>query len=114
LWLLLQNARRRDWGFPKGHQDPGENFSTTALRECAEECGIGLLALDGPAVDLTYQTPSGKTKLVRYFPARTCQERVTLSSEHCDAAWFSADEILAHCDFANLRDGFSQHLEALR
>ena len=26
-WLLLKNRKRKDWGLPKGHQEPGETFA---------------------------------------------------------------------------------------
>jgi ADP-ribose pyrophosphatase YjhB (NUDIX family) len=50
----LVSNRRRDfllisrnglWDLPKGHQDPGEDISVTALREVQEETGIDELLL---------------------------------------------------------------------
>ena len=37
-FLLI--SRNGLWDLPKGHQDPGEDISTTALREVEEETGI--------------------------------------------------------------------------
>ena len=37
-FLLI--SRNGLWDLPKGHQDPGEEISTTALREVQEETGI--------------------------------------------------------------------------
>ena len=34
------------WDLPKGHQDPGENLETTAIREVEEETGLKGLILD--------------------------------------------------------------------
>ena len=34
------------WDLPKGHQDPGENLETTAIREVEEETGLNGLILD--------------------------------------------------------------------
>ena len=42
--FLLIN-RNNLWDLPKGHQDPGEDIRTTALREVQEETGIGDLIL---------------------------------------------------------------------
>ena len=42
--FLLIN-RNGIWDLPKGHQDPGEDISTTALREVCEETGIDDLHL---------------------------------------------------------------------
>ena len=42
-YLLI--SRNGLWDLPKGHQDPGEEISTTALREVQEETGLDQLQL---------------------------------------------------------------------
>ena len=42
-YLLI--SRNGLWDLPKGHQDPGEDISVTALREVSEETGISKLEL---------------------------------------------------------------------
>lgn len=42
-YLLI--SRNGMWDLPKGHQDPGEDISVTALREVTEETGIEELEL---------------------------------------------------------------------
>ena len=42
---FLMINRNTLWDLPKGHQDPGEDISTTALREVQEETGIDNLEL---------------------------------------------------------------------
>lgn len=42
-YLLI--SRNGLWDLPKGHQDPGEDISVTALREVQEETGIDQLQL---------------------------------------------------------------------
>ena len=44
-YLLI--SRNGMWDLPKGHQDPGEDISVTALREVREETGIDDLQLRG-------------------------------------------------------------------
>lgn len=44
-YLLI--SRNGLWDLPKGHQDPGEEISVTALREVSEETGIDQLMLRG-------------------------------------------------------------------
>jgi bis(5'-nucleosidyl)-tetraphosphatase len=102
-WLLLQAAKHGEWGFPKGHQDAGETVVQTALRECAEECGIALVEIDGPEMELLYPLPDGRQKRVVYFPARTSTTQVQLSDEHTDAAWLNASQVTARLPHANLR-----------
>ena len=113
-YLLLKNRRRQEWGFPKGHAEFKETLSGAALRECAEECGIGLLL---PEASLAYyQTYRvGKNlKATLYVPARTNCTDVTLSVEHDDYHWANLDEVSQYLNHQTLRDLFQLHLDSMK
>ena len=112
-WLLLHSTKTDEWGFPKGHGDPGESSRATALRECAEESGIALVAITGPALQLCYALPNGSTKQVDYYPAITHQQRVQLSSEHHEHGWFNQSEVCERLQHANLIELFTAHCQEL-
>jgi 8-oxo-dGTP pyrophosphatase MutT (NUDIX family) len=101
-WLMLKARKHGEWGFPKGHQERGETPLQTALRECVEECGIALLAVEGLPLECCYRLPDGRGKTVVYFPAITAQTDIDLSDEHSDHAWFSAREVMKRLDHDNL------------
>jgi 8-oxo-dGTP pyrophosphatase MutT (NUDIX family) len=46
-FLLIRDSYD-NWGFPKGHLEPGESPATAALRETEEETGLAGLVLVGP------------------------------------------------------------------
>jgi 8-oxo-dGTP diphosphatase len=48
--LMLFNGWRRQWELPGGMREPGETARQAAVRELAEETGIGSVALDFVAV----------------------------------------------------------------
>ncbi|HJR35863.1 MAG TPA: NUDIX domain-containing protein, partial [Gemmatimonadales bacterium] len=48
LRFLLIRDSYDNWGFPKGHLEDGESPADAALRETAEETGLGDLRLHGP------------------------------------------------------------------
>jgi 8-oxo-dGTP pyrophosphatase MutT (NUDIX family) len=113
-WLLLRGAKHGEWGFPKGHQDAGESVFDTALRECVEETGIALLAVEGAPIELHYRVPDGRAKTVVYFPAVTACQAVVLSHEHDDGAWMAAGAVQRALPHANLRSLFAAYLRELR
>ncbi|MEE4178078.1 MAG: NUDIX domain-containing protein [Bacteroides sp.] len=45
---LLFIFRKGKWDLPKGHPNPGETTTETALREVEEECGIDQLSIKAP------------------------------------------------------------------
>lgn len=50
--LLVQDAKTKKWGFPKGHREPNETSDLqTAIREVEEETGI-------PSTAYTVQDPA--------------------------------------------------------
>jgi 8-oxo-dGTP diphosphatase len=113
LWLLLRATKHGEWGFPKGHVDPGENLIRTALRECAEETGIALVALIGPPLVDTYRVPSGKTKATVYYPAVTATTTVELSDEHDRYEWVGAAAALKLLSHPHLRALFQKALRTI-
>ena len=46
-YLLIRDSYS-NWGFPKGHLEGNESPAEAALRETAEETGLGRLVLQGP------------------------------------------------------------------
>lgn len=73
LYFLLVQQRQGQWGFPKGHAEPGETAITTARREFEEETGItAYTLLDGPSFSEQYLVIKHWkliSKTVVYFPA---------------------------------------------
>jgi 8-oxo-dGTP pyrophosphatase MutT (NUDIX family) len=47
FFLLIRDSYR-NWGFPKGHLEDGEEPATAALREVGEETGLASLELRAP------------------------------------------------------------------
>jgi len=62
---LLLIHRRGVWDLPKGHQDPGEDLETCALREVGEEVGIEDLHLVRGLGTTQHGYPEGKTYAVK-------------------------------------------------
>jgi 8-oxo-dGTP pyrophosphatase MutT (NUDIX family) len=88
----------KNWDFPKGMVEPGEEALATAKREVAEE--TGLAELDFPFGDEFRETvPYAGNKVARYYLAETDADKIVLPvspelgrPEHHEYRWVSFDE----------------------
>lgn len=98
-WRLLILRAYKNWDFPKGRVEPGEEPIDAARRETEEE--TGLTNLQFPFGETSYREtlPYANGKVARYYLAATTQEAVTLAishelgrPEHHEFRWVSFDE----------------------
>jgi bis(5'-nucleosidyl)-tetraphosphatase len=97
-WVLLVLRAYRNWDFPKGMVEAGEEPFAAAGREVAEE--TGLTDLEFPLGDEHCNTlPYAGGKIARYYLAETTQEEIRLPiseelgrPEHHEWRWVSFDE----------------------
>ena len=96
------------WGFPKGHMDPGESETETALREIREEVGLTVSLLDGFRAEETYLLPNkpDTQKTVVYFLAEFAEQPVRIQPEEVAEAslvpYEEALNLLTHQEARNI------------
>ncbi len=95
-YLLIEN-RRHNWGFPKGHVEPGEDEHATAAREVHEETGLSPAFIDGFRQTVSYYVKDTVRKTAVYFVAETTSDKVKIP----------AGEISSY-RFAQLREALMQ------
>jgi 8-oxo-dGTP pyrophosphatase MutT (NUDIX family) len=100
-WLYLMLRAYRNWDFPKGMVEPGEEPLSAARREVTEETGIEDLRFSWGEAYLE-TAPYGHNKVARYYLAETGTEQVTLGvsaelgrPEHHEWRWLSPGAALA-------------------
>ncbi len=76
-WLFLLLRAYRNWDFPKGMVEPGEDPLAAARREVREETLIEDLEFEWGEVYKETE-PYGKRKIARYYVATTRTEEVSL------------------------------------
>ncbi|MGZ8264811.1 MAG: NUDIX domain-containing protein, partial [Burkholderiales bacterium] len=97
-WQLLVLRAYKNWDFPKGVVEPGEEPIDAAKREAIEETGLS--DLDFPFGDSYRETlPYAGGKIARYYLAETTEEDVRLPisealgrPEHHEWRWVTFDE----------------------
>jgi 8-oxo-dGTP pyrophosphatase MutT (NUDIX family) len=97
-WMTLMLRAYRNWDFPKGIKEDGEQPMETAVREVGEETSISSLEFEWG--DRHKDTgPYNRGKVARYYLAKTEQEAVEMgispelgAPEHHEFRWVSFDE----------------------
>ena len=98
-YLLLRAYK--NWDFPKGLVEPGEQPLDAALREVSEETTLENLVFDW-GTDYVDTGPYNKGKISRYYVARSDATKVHLPinpelgfPEHQEARWVGLETALA-------------------
>lgn len=95
---LLLIHRRGEWDLPKGKQEEGESDEATALREVAEETGVGALAIASPLCHTYHIYAQGEEQRIKRtawyaMSAESESQLVPQLEEEIDAAeWVGAEE----------------------
>jgi 8-oxo-dGTP pyrophosphatase MutT (NUDIX family) len=108
LYLIIRDSYR-NWGFPKGHLETGERPEDAALREVAEETGLGDLAVRGAidTIDWFFRFRGQLIHKVCHFYLMETSSTTT-SPQHAEGItacrWSSFDEAQALISYSNARD----------
>ena len=86
-FLLIEN-RRHNWGFPKGHIEPGEDEMDTAAREIYEETGLRPSFITGFRETVSYYVKDAIRKTAVYFVAETSSDNVKIPASEISSYRF--------------------------
>jgi 8-oxo-dGTP pyrophosphatase MutT (NUDIX family) len=115
--LLIRDPYHK-WGLPKGHLENGERPHEAALREVAEETGLGdlLLGPDLGEIDWTFQVKGRRIhKFCRFFLMASfrgeCRPEVEEGISAC--RWLPGPEALETVTYDNAREVIRRALALL-
>lgn len=112
-FFLLIRDPYRNWGFPKGHLEEGEEPSAAAVREVGEETGLGGLELRAAieTIDWTFRFRGRQIhKVCHFFLMETDERRTTPQSAEGITAcrWASYEQATKMIAYDNARAVLAQ------
>lgn len=115
--VLLIKDSYGNWGFPKGHIEPGESALEAAVRECQEETGIRRLEVRVPVGSTDWYFRQGDSvihKFCDYFlmEAADGQGVSAQTAEGVQACvWMRPEEAMSRVSYENARRVLEKALE---
>ena len=108
MFLLIRDSNR-NWGFPKGHVEPGEERADAARREVAEETGLGDLVIHAPVQEIDWFFRfRGRLihKTCAFFLMESAAGEVCPQKDEGITAcrWLPLEEALKTVSYANARE----------
>lgn len=101
-FLLIKNNRSVNWGYPKGHIEPGETKEEAALREVKEETGLDIEIINGFSAVSSYSIHGRIEKEVIIFVGKAKTDDLLLQEEEIERGqWFKYRDALRKLRFEN-------------
>jgi 8-oxo-dGTP pyrophosphatase MutT (NUDIX family) len=107
-YLLIRDSYH-NWGFPKGHLEPGEEPATAAVREVGEETGLRSLLIRGliDTIDWEFRFRGQAIhKVCHFFLMESRRSRTSPQRAEGITAcrWMSFDEAQRRVSYRNARE----------
>ena len=108
--LLVQQKKSKNYGFPKGHIQPGESEIAAAIREVKEETNIDIEICSEKKYSLSYFPNKNINKEVIYFLAKPKDnfEIKRQESEISNVFWLDKEKVKEILTYDNLKQIWDQ------
>ena len=104
LIVLLYRSKQKDWSFPEGHVEEGEEVTETTRREIKEETGLLVRPLSA-LPPMEYNNPTGD-KIVVYMFLMQSEDDNALRSEVPDdkVVWVNFKDVYEKLSYDNIKN----------
>ncbi len=112
--LLLYRSDQKDWSFPKGHVEFGEEIIQGMLREITEETGLDVEIIKA-LPDLNYTTlRQGKVCSKMFLVASKDDSKIKLEHAEDKLEWVLLSEVNNKLSYDNLKEYFKLVLPIIK
>lgn len=114
LIVLLYRAKQKDWSFPKGHIEDGEEIAETTRREVKEETGLPVKLLSKLS-PMEYNHPTGDMVVVYMFLMQS-EKDSALRPETIDdkVVWINFKEVYEKLSYDNIKNYYKTVLPKIK
>lgn len=103
-YLLIRQTKNHDWTFPKGHQETGENYRQTAIREVKEETNLDIDLVPGFEQTISYSHEPGLVKKVIFFLAQPISDQIQPQAHEIEnIAWLPYEKALSQLTYDDVK-----------
>lgn len=110
---LVWRPREKDWTFPKGHIEEGENETEAMTREVMEETGM-LVEIKDILPNMKYLDGNGRSISLKMFLTMFVQNKPENKTGDEKVEWIPLEGVVRKLSYQNLREYFSLVLIILR
>lgn len=104
--LLIYRDKQKDWSFPKGHIELGEDAKNTALREVEEETGLKTEIIKELPPNRYLNTRTGKNTITLMYLLKPLSGNLKVEHKNDRLEWFKVKEVAERLSYNNLKNYF--------
>lgn len=114
LIVLLYRAKQKDWSFPKGHVEEGEEIAETTRREVEEETGLPV-KLISELPPMEYNHPKGDMIVVYMFLMQSKKDSALRPESPDDkVVWINFKDVYDKLSYDNIKNYYKTVLPEIK
>ncbi len=104
---LLYRGKQKDWSFPKGHIEDGENIFEAMEREVKEETGLNVSVIE-KLPNLSYKNSDESMVNLFMFLVQSSGNETKTENEDDQIHWVPINEVYDKLSYDNLKDYYKK------
>jgi len=112
--VLIYRDVYKDWSFPKGHAEPGENSEETMMREIKEETGLDVKIIKELPEEFYTDKDEGEICTKMFLVISKDDSKIKPEFEKDKVEWISIEKVSEKLSYDNLKKYFNLVLPEIK